>query len=117
MKVVLACRGCCCGTQKHPDTDHDGQLYALQAAVGDLLKVTSCLGECRWSNLVVAIDPATGEQNWFGRVLTQADTASLIEWLGDPESRPLPRRLVRIPDAGDRERALGNSWYRSQVAQ
>ena len=31
--TVLVCRGCCCGTAKHPDFDHDGQLDTLRAAI------------------------------------------------------------------------------------
>lgn len=106
MNVVLACRGCCCGTSKHPHTDHDAQLTVLAAAVGEDLEVTSCLGPCRWSNVVVAVDPDTGEQAWFGKVLSPADTASVTDWLVDPEGAPRPHHLERRPARPDHERAL-----------
>ncbi|MFV0257396.1 MAG: (2Fe-2S) ferredoxin domain-containing protein [Acidimicrobiales bacterium] len=82
--LVLACRGCCCGTDKHPNTDHRAQLDRLEAA-GVEVRITPCLGPCRWSNVYVVADTggdAGGERNgdghgpsrrqWFGHVLTDA---------------------------------------------
>ncbi len=109
--VVLACRGCCCGTTKHPDVDHDAQLDAIQAAVGHRLTVTSCLGPCRWSNVIVAVDADTGQQTWFGRVLDPADTEAVAAWLAEPEAAPRPEHLVRHPPRPDRQRALQIARY------
>lgn len=116
MRVVLACRGCCCGTSKHPNTDHDAQLVTLRDAVGDLLKITTCLGQCSWSNVVVGIDPVTGDQTWFAGVLAEADTDAIVHWLDDPDRRQPPELLVRTPTEADQRRALQRSWYRPTPA-
>lgn len=108
MTVVLACRGCCCGTDKHPEVDHDGQLLSLHRAVqghGHVV-VTPCLGHCRWSNVVVAVEPDTGEQTWFEQVLQTDDTSAVAAWLADPGRNPVPAHLVRRPPAGDLAQAL-----------
>jgi hypothetical protein len=81
--LALACRGCCCGTTKHPEVDHDAQLRAL-ASTGTALEVTDCLGPCRWSNVVVAIDQTTGAQTWFAKILTDDDLTAVARWLADP---------------------------------
>lgn len=101
--LTLACRGCCCGTAKHLDVDHDAHLRAL-AATGTTLEVTPCLGPCRWSNVIVAIDPRTRHQHWFAKVLTDADLRSVTTWLTNP-STPPPDHLLRRPPRPDRERA------------
>jgi hypothetical protein len=103
--VVLACRGCCCGTAKHPDVDHDAQLDVLREAVGDRLEVTPCLGPCRWSNVIAAVDTESGAQTWFGKVLSIDDTAAVAAWLTDPSTAARPDRLLRQPPRPDRIRA------------
>jgi hypothetical protein len=100
--LTLACRGCCCGTSKHPDVDHDDHLRRLRAACPDL-EITGCLGPCRWSNVVVAIDEQ-GTQHWFAKVLSDSDLAAVLGWLADP-SGPCPAHLERIPLKPDHERA------------
>jgi hypothetical protein len=113
--IVLACRGCCCGTTKHPDVDHDAQLDALRDAVGDRLEVTPCLGPCRWSNVVAAIDTDTRSQTWFGKVLSDADTTAVVAWLADPHAEPCPGHLVRTPPAPDRLRADRLAHHRDRI--
>lgn len=93
--LTLACRGCCCGTSKHPDVDHAAHLRAL-ADTGTTLEVTPCLGPCRWSNIVVAIDEQTGDQTWFAKVLSDADLTAVTTWLVDPTIDP-PQHLVHAP--------------------
>lgn len=103
MTVVLACRGCCCGTNKHPHLDHDAQLKAL-AAVADV-EVTRCLGPCRWSNVLAVIDTDSGTQTWFGKVLTPADTDAVTRWITSPDGRAVPAHLQRNPPMVDQVRA------------
>lgn len=94
--IVLACRGCCCGTAKHPGVDHGSQLATLAEAAGrDSFAVTECLGHCRWSNVVVTVDPDTHQQTWFTKVLDPADTAAVAAWITDPSANPKPLHLVR----------------------
>lgn len=114
MTILLACRGCCCGTGKHPDVDHDTQLSALADAIGDDgLEITPCLGPCRWSNVYVAVEAELDRQVWFGKVLDPADTAALATWLRDSDRWPVPQHLVRFPPSPDRARALQIASYRS----
>jgi hypothetical protein len=83
---VLVCRGCCCGTDKHPDVDHDGQLAQLEAA-GARCHVVDCLGPCDRSNVVVVRrDEARW---WFGEVF---DAGPLAAWVaqGAAGEPPLP---------------------------
>jgi (2Fe-2S) ferredoxin len=101
MQLVLACRGCCCGTSKHPSTDHDAQLDALRSDAR--VEVTGCLGPCRQSNVLAVVDVEARTQTWFAGVLTAADTAAVRSWLaGDG---PLPEHLVFDADPADRDRA------------
>lgn len=105
MNVLLVCRGCCCGTTKHAHVDHEAQLFELSRA-GARVEVTGCLGTCRWSNVIAAVDPESGEQVWFAKVLDRADTAAVADWLADPNTSPRPDHLVREPGWPQRERAL-----------
>lgn len=100
----MLCRGCCCGTSaKHPRTDHDGQLLALEEAVvagGCELRVVDCLDECDRSNVVVVRRPSVPRKErdtWFGGVLSDAATAALVEWVraGAPV-RDVPSRLSAL---------------------
>lgn len=104
MSVVLACRGCCCGTSKHPGVDHDAQLGVLSAVTETY--ATACLGPCRWSNVVAAVDPDDGNQTWFAKVLAPVDTAAVASWLAAPDHNPLPTHLQVEPRASDAARAL-----------
>lgn len=104
--LVLACRGCCCGTAKHPGVDHAAQIEALAEAGArdgiDLdVVVTTCLGRCRWSNVIVAADADTGTQTWFAGVLAEADLAAVVGWLAEPDRHPRPDHLVREVAAPD----------------
>lgn len=101
MRFVLACRGCCCGTTKHPDVDHDAQLSALREVAR--VEVTGCLGPCRQSNVLAVVDLDTRAQTWFERVLTPADTEAVRSWLAGTGDRP--EHLVFEPLAADADRA------------
>jgi hypothetical protein len=97
---VVVCRGCCCGTEKHPDTDHDDQVDALRAAAGRLWTV-DCLGPCERSNVIVVRGDAG--RRWFGEVLDSADTAALAAWIGAGAVDPPPARVAArqfSPDDG-----------------
>jgi hypothetical protein len=104
VNVVLACRGCCCGTSKHPGVDHDAQLAVLGAVAET--HPTPCLGPCRWSNVVVAVDTDDGTQTWFGKVLDPADTAMVACWLAAPDHNPLPAQVHVEARPADAARAL-----------
>lgn len=99
--TVLVCRGCCCGTEKHPDFDHAAQLAELRAASDEdsagRIRVTQCLGPCGESN-VIAVRHRDTERSgvrvgttWFGGVLTTRLTADLAGWVSSgaaPETLP-----------------------------
>lgn len=96
---VLVCRGCCCGTGKHPDVDHDGQLRRLGEATGVAgarLHVVDCLGPCERSNVVVVRRGAT--RHWFGEVLDGSTTDALADWVatGAPGVPPPALRARRF---------------------
>lgn len=80
---VLVCRGCCCGTSKHPDVDHDAQIDTLRAHLPDELRarlfLVDCLGPCSRSNVVVV--RRHGVRRWFGEVLDVEVTRALAEWV------------------------------------
>lgn len=115
MTVALVCRGCCCGSSKHPDVDH-AQIAALAAAAD--VQITECLGPCRWSNVIAAVDPDTGHQTWFGKVLAPAATAAVADWLVRGTGGPPPEDLVREPPAADRARALAVACHvRQEVSR
>jgi len=94
---VLVCRGCCCGSsQKHPDTDHDRQLERVTNAVlgqaSARVVTTACLGPCERSNVMVV--RAGSARRWFGDLLTDEDTDSLIDWVLAGAPPTLPTRLA-----------------------
>lgn len=93
---ILVCRGCCCGTEKHDDVDHDAQVDRLQAAVAGRrrakLYTTNCLGPCERSNVVVV--RSGSERMWFGDVLDTAVTAALADWVQAGAPPLLPERLA-----------------------
>ena len=120
---VVVCRGCCCGTDKHPDADHEAQLGDLRQAVADTataqLLVADCLGACEHSNVVLLRrrGAAYGPRRmWFGQVLATDDTEAMCAWIRrggpsteDPAVRAVPARLGRLrmpePRAADTGRA------------
>lgn len=100
---ILVCRGCCCGTEKHDDVDHDAQVDRLQAAVAGRrrakLHTTNCLGPCERSNVVVV--RSGSERIWFGDVLDTTVTAALADWVEAGAPPLLPERLAErrfVPD-------------------
>jgi hypothetical protein len=93
---VLVCRGCCCGTDKHPQVDHAAQLEALRAAAlshgSARLWEVDCLGPCSSSNVVVV---RTGTaRRWFGQMLDPRDTAVLAEWIHSGATTLPPPRIA-----------------------
>jgi hypothetical protein len=102
---VLVCRGCCCGTDKHPSTPHREQVAILRRAAlaaGARFAVTDCLDACAHSNVVVLrrrVEGAT-ETVWLGRVLRARDTALLAAWI--TRGGPIPGALRgRVLPAGE----------------
>ena len=93
--TVLACRGCCCGTdRKHPGVDHEALLGSIRSAVAHTetrLRVTDCLGPCERSNVVVV--RRGGDRFWFGNLLGNAVTDSLAEWAADGAPGDVPPEL------------------------
>jgi hypothetical protein len=87
----MVCRDCCCGTSaKHPRTDHDAQLTALEAVASDNpaveVRVVDCLDECDRSNVAVVRRPRAPRKErdtWFGGLLTDAATDAMATWVGD----------------------------------
>lgn len=114
---VLVCRGCCCGTDKHPDAGHATQLDHLREAVADApsarLFVADCLGACENSNVVLLRrrGASAGRRRlWFGQVLESEDTAAMCVWIRqggpsaeDPAVRAAPARLDRLRIGEPRE--------------
>jgi hypothetical protein len=95
---VLVCRGCCCGTSKHPDVDHAGQLDALRAATlaqeRARLWEVDCLGPCSSSNVVVVRSGTA--RRWFGQMLDPDDTQLLAAWIeAGAHTSPPPRLAAR----------------------
>ena len=104
--TVVVCRGCCCGnTSKHPHTDHDEHIQRLAEAVagqpGSHLRISSCLGMCSWSNVVV-VRPrgkdAARRARWLGQVLHEPDISALCDWISDggPDRSEIPVALERL---------------------
>ena len=98
----MLCRGCCCGTSaKHPRTDHDQQLLALEAAVAENpavdLRVVDCLDECDRSNVAVVRRPAAPKSKrdtWFGGLLAESNIRSFADWVaGGADDAALPQPL------------------------
>lgn len=102
--VVLLCRGCCCGTSdKHPRTDHDGQLAALARAADDApgvdLRVVDCLDACDRSNVAVLRRrgaPVRERDTWLGGLLTERATEALAAWVRDGAPAHLPPALAGL---------------------
>ncbi len=104
------CRGCCCGTAKHPEVDHDAHLARVQAAVAGRadtrMKVVDCLGPCSDSNVVLvrqrrrARPPAAV---WLGGLLDDAAIGALSTWIATRGPRPaeLERHVFLGPTAWD----------------
>jgi hypothetical protein len=96
---VTVCRGCCCGTEKHPHTDHAGQVHRL-ARSGARVRVSDCLGVCEHSNVVV-MQPSPAERRrggrpvWLAGILDDDVTHSVAAWAADggPGSVPPPENL------------------------
>jgi hypothetical protein len=87
---ALVCRGCCCGTAKHPGTDHEAQAAAVRAACRT--RVVGCLGECSHSNVIV-VRRAPGDRIWLGQMVSSTSTAALCAWIAAGAAGPLPRSL------------------------
>lgn len=105
---VLVCRGCCCGTSKHPDVDHPAQTDTLRRAlpshVRSRLFESDCLGPCDRSNVVVV--SRDGRRRWFGGVLAVDQTRALADWIGTGADGPPPAEvgvLEFVPDRTDAE--------------
>jgi len=90
---VLVCRGCCCGTAKHPGTDHEAQVAAFRAACRT--RVVGCLGECSQSNVIVVRRPS-GERLWLGHVVSAASTAALCAWIAAGARVDMPPELAGL---------------------
>ncbi|HEY0357644.1 MAG TPA: (2Fe-2S) ferredoxin domain-containing protein [Mycobacteriales bacterium] len=100
--IVTVCRGCCCGTRKHPDVDHTGQARELRAAVarGGRFRVTDCLDLCESSNVVVVSPSAAGRRAggrpvWVGDVLHPEVVGAIVGWIaaGGPGTAQRPAEL------------------------
>ena len=89
--TLLVCRGCCCGTAKHDDVDHDRQVAVIRAAVAELpgarLRLTDCLGPCGSSNVVAVRHRDLNRPGvrvsttWLGGLLETASTDALANWI------------------------------------
>ncbi len=103
---VTACRGCCCGNaDKHPDTDHAGQLDRLRAMVvrrpGRVeVQTSTCLGPCAQANVVV-VRPSPRARRagaravWLALVRDPGILEVLDGWIagGGPGVAPIPPLL------------------------
>ncbi|WP_232679243.1 SAM-dependent methyltransferase [Nocardioides sp. R-C-SC26] len=107
---VLLCRDCCCGTSKHPTTDHAAQRDAVEASAGEWdgervrVRVVDCLDECDRSNVVLVRDftvPGRRPKDvWLGGVLTEAATSALATWVR--RGGPVPEALAPLMFRGKR---------------
>lgn len=92
---VLVCRGCCCGTSKHPDVDHHEQVVTIRTHLPSdgtaRLYEVDCLGPCSRSNVVVV--RRDGVRRWFGQVLAVETTEALARWVRDGAPEALPAEL------------------------
>jgi hypothetical protein len=104
----VVCRGGDCGSQqKHPGTDHRGQLQRFREALGRDLVVSRCLDACEHSNVVVAVpgtsrERAGAEPVWIGEVLDQESTEDILEWIraggpDDPAEQPTLVQIKQFP--------------------
>lgn len=92
---LLICRGCCCGTDKHPDVDHEAQVETLRVAVAvrprTKLYTTECLGPCERSNVIVVRTGKT--KRWFGGMLGEHSTEALAAWVADGAGGEVPPEI------------------------
>ena len=94
---VLLCRDCCCGTSKHPRTDHDGQreaLLAVDGVSGVRVRVVDCLDQCDRSNVVLVRDFTGGRRpsdTWLGGVLAASTTERGVGGVQEGGARPRGR--------------------------
>ncbi|MBV1854305.1 hypothetical protein [Catellatospora tritici] len=109
---IAVCRGCCCGTDKHPGTDHRRQLDDLRQAPRATVTVTDCLGNCERSNTVVVVPSpagrtAGGRVTWLAQVLDIETTHAVRDWVaaGGPGLAPLPQVLARHVQQAPQSRA------------
>lgn len=100
--TVTVCRGCCCGTRKHPDVDHAGQARELRTAIagGGRFRVVDCLDLCERSNVVVVSPSPSGRRAggrpvWVGDVLHPDVVTAVADWIaaGGPGHAALPAEL------------------------
>ena len=107
---VLVCRGCCCGTSKHPDVDHEAQVETLRRSLPDSTRArlfdVDCLGPCSRSNVVVV--RRDGVRRWFGQILDDEVTQALAGWVHEGASEPLPA-LVAAHEFVPEPRHRGNA--------
>jgi predicted metal-binding protein len=97
----MLCRDCCCGTtSKHPRTDHDGQVFAMEDAVRDQpgveVRIVDCLDACERSNVALVRRhglPRKERDTWLGGLLTPGATNALVDWLKDGAIGVLPARV------------------------
>ena len=105
--TLLVCRGCCCGTDKHEDVDHDLQVDALRAAVAELpgsrLRITDCLGPCGSSNVIavrhrdLAKPGVRIATTWLGTMLDPTSTEALANWIRTgAKPHTMPDALVAL---------------------
>lgn len=94
---VLICRGCCCGTLKHPDVDHEAQLETLRRSLPDGIRArlyeVDCLGPCSRSNVIVV--RRDGVRRWFGQILDAQVTDVLADWVRRGAQDPTPALVAR----------------------
>lgn len=106
--TVVVCRGGDCGSrQKHPGTDHRGQLQRFREVLGRDLVVSRCLDACEHSNVVVAVPSTPGERAgaepvWIGEVLDQESVEDILEWVragapDDPAEQPTLVQIKQFP--------------------
>jgi predicted metal-binding protein len=101
---VMLCRACCCGTtSKHPRTDHDGQVFAMEDAARDQpgveVRIVDCLDVCERSNVALVRRPALPRKErdtWLGGLLTDSATTALAGWLRDGATGELPPRVEAL---------------------
>lgn len=101
--IVTVCRGCCCGTNKHPDVDHASHLQRLSTALSGYarIRVTGCLNSCEHSNVIV-VSPsptarAVGARGiWLRQVLDDDTLAAVVGWVraGGPGVQEIPPALA-----------------------
>jgi (2Fe-2S) ferredoxin len=107
---VLVCRGCCCGTSKHPDVDHEAQVETLRRSLPDGMRArlfeVDCLGPCSRSNVVVV--RRDGVRRWFGQILDAEVTQALACWVHEGAPEPLPA-LVAVHEFVPEPRHRGNA--------